>query len=224
MDKNSFLKSLPIFKNLPSNEMENISRMFMEDNYDKDEYIFYEGEKCDWLYIVYHGRVKIIKHSPSGKDVIIDIIPHGEIFGTVALLSGDTFPASAIAGDPTIILKLSKGNFYELEKRFPGVISSIAKTMGKRLVSAHEIMQTMAVEKVDVRIVKALLKLFKEQSSNAEDPISITRQELADMIGTTVETSIRVLSKFEKKGLVTSKRGKIWIKKLSALEKMVHEE
>src|SRR3990172_7847142 len=197
MDKNSFLKSLPIFKNIPSHEIENISRMFVEDNYDKDEYIFYEGEKCDWLYIVYHGRVKIIKHSPSGKDVIIDIIPHGEIFGTVALLSGDTFPASAIAGEPARILKLSKGNFYELEKRFQGVITSIAK---------------------------ALLKLFKEQSSNSEDPISITRQELADMIGTTVETSIRVLSRFEKKGLVTSKRGKIWIKKLSALEKMVNEE
>jgi CRP/FNR family transcriptional regulator len=224
MDKNSFLKNLPIFKNIPSHDVENISRMFVEDNYDKDEYIFYEGENCDWLYIVHQGRVKIIKHSPSGKDVIIDIIPPGEIFGTVALLSGDTFPASAIAGEPTVILKLSKGNFYELERRFPGVIASIAKTMGKRLVSAHEIMQTMAVEKVEVRIAKALLKLSKEQSSSAEEPITITRQELADMIGTTVETSIRVLSKFEKKGFVASKRGKIWIKKLSVLEKMVNEE
>ena len=224
MDRTSFLKNLSIFKILPYHEIENLSRIFVEDSYSKDEYIFYEGENCNWLYIVYHGRVKIIKHSPSGKDVIIDIIPHGEIFGTVALLSGDTFPASAIAGELTIILKLSKNNFYELEKRFPDIITSIAKTMGKRLISAHEVMQAMAVEKVDVRIVKALLKLFKEQSPNSEDPISITRQELADIVGTTVETSIRVLSKFEKRGLVKSKRGKIWIKKLPALEKMLHEE
>ena len=137
MDKKSFLKSLSIFGFLPQQEIEKLSRLFVEDSYGKDEYIFYEGESCEWLYIVYHGRVKIIKHSPSGKDVIIDIIPHGEIFGAVALLSVDTFPASAIAGESTIILKLSKSNFYELEKKFPGVISSIAKTMGKRLVSAH---------------------------------------------------------------------------------------
>ncbi|MEK7845388.1 MAG: helix-turn-helix domain-containing protein, partial [Nitrospinota bacterium] len=91
-------------------------------------------------------------------------------------------------------------------------------TMGKRLVTAHEIMQTMAVEKVEIRIAKTLLKLFREQTSEENIPISITRQELADMIGTTVETSIRVLSKFKKKGLIVSQRGKIWIKNLSALE------
>lgn len=224
MDKKSFLKGLSIFESFPNHEVDKLLGLFVEENYNKDEYIFYEGELCNYLYLVYQGRVKIIKHSSSGKDIIIDIIPPGEIFGAVPLLSGNPFPASAIAGDPSIILKLSKSYYIDLEKKFAGLTSSIAKTMGKRLVTAHEIMQTIAVEKVEIRIAKTLLKLFREQTSEENIPISITRQELADMIGTTVETSIRVLSKFKKKGLITSQRGKIWIKNLSALEKMTNEE
>lgn len=218
MDKKSFLKGLSIFESFPNHEIDKLLRLFVEENYNKDEYIFYEGELCNYLYFVYQGRVKIIKHSSSGKDIIIDIIPSGEIFGAVPLLSGNPFPASAIAGKPSIILKLSKNHYLDLEKKFGGLTSSIAKTMGKRLVTAHEIMQTMAVEKVEIRIAKTLLKLFREQTSEENIPIFITRQELADMIGTTVETSIRVLSKFKKKGVITSQRGKIWIKNLSALE------
>lgn len=224
MDKKSFVKSISIFGSLPQHEIEKLSGLFIEDSYRKDEYIFYEGEQCHWLYIVYRGRVKIIKHSHAGKDVIIDIIPPGEIFGTVALLSEKPFPASAIAGELSAILKLPKEDFRELEKKFPGLTSSIAKTMGRRLITAHEIMQTMAAEKVEVRIARILLKLFKEQTSEGKTPISITRQELADMVGTTVETSIRVLSKFKKKKIITSMRGKIWIKNISALETMIHEE
>src|SRR3989338_8624088 len=125
--------------------------------------------------------------------------------------SRGTAPKISPEGMISIIISLP-------ENEFAGLTSSIAKTMGKRLVTAHEIMQTMAVEKVEIRIAKMLLKLFREQTSEENIPISITRQELADMIGTTVETSIRVLSKFKKKGVITSQRGKIWIKNLSALE------
>jgi len=224
MDKKLFIKNLSIFESLPQHQLHQRLKIFVEENYDKDEYIFYEGEQCRYLYIVYRGRVKIIKHSSSGKDTIIDIIPAGEIFGAVPLLSGTSFPASAVASEPSSILKLSKSHFLDLEKKFSGFSVSIAKTMGRRLISAHEIMQTMAVEKIEIRIARVLLKLFKEQADNGKSPISITRQELADMVGTTVETSIRTLSKFKKDGIIASRRGKIWIKNISALEKMVNEE
>jgi CRP/FNR family transcriptional regulator len=224
MDKNTFLKGISIFKTFSKDEIETLSKLFIEEHYDKDKYIYYEGESNNGLYIVYQGRVKIIKQSFSGRDVIVNIFQPGDIFGIIALLLEGPFPVSAIACEPSIILKMPKSQFINLDKRFSGLTLSIAKTMGMWLLRAHDIMQTMAVEKVEVRIARVLLMLFEEQIPKEKDPISVTRQELADMVGTTVETSIRTISKFKRKGLLTSRRGKIWIKNISALEMITNGE
>ncbi|MBI4378274.1 MAG: Crp/Fnr family transcriptional regulator [Nitrospinae bacterium] len=224
IEKKSFLKGISEFKSFTEEEIEKLSNLFIEEKYDKDKYIWREGEACRYVYFVYKGRIKRIKHSPSGRDIIVDILQPGNIFGLMAFLSEEPFPVSAIACEPSIILKIAIGHFLNLEKKFPGLTSSMAKTLAIRLMKASEIIQTVAVEKVEVRIARVLLKLFNEQTFKGRDPISITRQELADMVGTTVETSIRTISKFKRKGLITSKRGKIWIKNIPALEKITTGE
>ncbi|MEK6582842.1 MAG: Crp/Fnr family transcriptional regulator [Nitrospirota bacterium] len=216
------LKKIPVFSALSTSDAEEVKPYLMPAKFRKKESIFSEGDPSDWLYIVTKGKVKITKLSQSGRELILEIISPMDFFGGVAVMRGFPYPANAIAMEDSEALKISRSNLMRILDRFPNLMYCMAMNIGDRIKGSHETLKNIAVEKVESRIASLLIKLSEKTSTKTDNTIVIdmklTKQDIAEMVGTTVETSIRTMSKFKKLGIVAEKAGKIIIKDANKLK------
>ncbi len=212
------LKKISIFSSLSSSDIKELKPFILQKKYNKKEIIFSEGDSSEWIYIVANGKVKITKLSKEGREIILEIISPMEFFGAPAVISGFPYPANAIAAENTETLRISRGSLMKILDRFPSVMYSFAMNMGNRIKNSHETLKNIAVEKVESRIAALLLKLDEKKSDNQTAGIKLTKKDIAEMVGTTVETSIRTISKFKKLGLITQTEGRIIVKDTAKLK------
>jgi CRP/FNR family transcriptional regulator len=216
------LKKSTIFSILPERDLKNIASLFDTLEFKNNDYIFMEGDPSDFLYIAASGKVKILKHTAAGKDVILEIKFPGELFCCSAVLDGRPFPDTAQAMESVTVLRVSRKSLLKLVDENPDLKTEIARYSGEKLKDAHEMLKDIASEKVDKRIASLLLKLSEkvgiEEAGHTKIDIELTRQELADMVGTSVETCIRIISRFQKEGLLKSSENRILLKR-AALKK-----
>jgi CRP-like cAMP-binding protein len=214
MTKN--LKKIGLFKDLSDAELKELDPYLIKETIKKKEEIFTEGDQPEWFYIVSKGKVKITKLSQEGKEIILELISPTDIFGGVAVLHNFPYPANAVAMEDSDILKISRKNLMRLVDRFPNLMYCIALQLGDRMKSSHDTLKNIALERVEARIAALLLKLANKVGEETKEGLVIdmrlTKQDVADMVGTTVETSIRTFSKFKKQGLLSDANGKIIIK------------
>jgi CRP-like cAMP-binding protein len=210
------LKKIDLFKNLSDEELKELEHYLSTSVFRKKDDIFTEGDAPEWFYIVLTGKVKVTKISHDGKEIILEIISPYDIFGGVAVLRNFPYPANAVAMEDSEILKISRKNLMRLVDRFPNLMFCIALQLGDRMKSSYDSLKNIALERVEARIAALLLKLGNKVGVETDAGLMIdmrlTKQDVADMVGTTVETSIRTFSKFKKEGLVTDSDGKIIIK------------
>jgi len=210
------LRTLSLFKDLSDAEMKELEPYCSTSTFRKKETIFSEGEPPEWFYLVLSGKVKITKLSHEGKEVILEVISPTDIFGGVAVIKGFPYPANAIAMEDAEVLKISRKNLLRLVDRFPNLMYCMAMQMGERMKSSYDSLKNIALERVEARIAALLLKLAGkvgvESKQGTVIDMRLTKQDVADMVGTTVETSIRTFSKFKKQDLVTEADGKMVIK------------
>ena len=210
------LKKSEIFSSLKDEELEKIGELFESIQYKNNETIFIEGDPSDKFYLVAEGSVKILKHSMMGKDIILEVISQGDIFGGVAVLDKKPFPATAQAMEQTTVIRISRQNLFRIMEEYPILKLEIVKYFSDKLRDAHEMLKNIATERVEKRIAALLLKLSEkvgiEEGDYRKIDFPLTRQEISEMVGTTVETCIRTMSKFQKKGMIKSSNGRILIK------------
>jgi CRP/FNR family transcriptional regulator len=215
---------VPIFNTLSPQDAREIHPCLISDTFAKKETIFAEGDPSDWLYIVRKGKVKITKISHEGKEIILEIISSMDFFGGIAVVRGFPYPANAVAMEDTEVLKISRKNLMSIMDRFPNLMYCMATNIGDRIKGSHETLKSIALEKVESRIASLLIKLSDKAGEKTPDGIMITmkltKQDIAEMVGTTVETSIRTMSKLTKTGIVASKSGKIVIRDLEKLRSL----
>jgi len=221
------LQEMPILSSLSQRDWEKVKHLFIEKHFGKDDYIFFEGDPSSWLGVVLEGRVKMIKHAENGKDVVLDLIAPGEMLGEIAAFNGEPYLATAQAMEPTVVASIHQDDYVRLLKQYPALALRAIEELGRRLREAQETIKSMAVERVERRIARILLKLAATTGSSNEDGIVIelplTRQDIAEMAGTTVETAIRTLSKFRKKGLIQTKQGRVIMLKPHQLVRIAEE-
>lgn len=212
------LKKISIFSALSSSDIKELSPFIFLKKFRKKEIIFSEGDSPDWLYIVINGKVKITKLSKEGREIILEMISPMEFFGAIAVMRGFPYPANAVASENTEALRISRGSLMKILDRFPSVMYSLAMNMGDRIKNSHETLKNIAIEKVESRIAALLLKLDEKSSDIPANGIKLTKKDIAEMVGTTVETAIRTISKFKKLGIISQSSGKIIIKDTAKLK------
>ncbi len=205
--KVNILQESLIFSGLNDRELAELAGMATERSFMPGEFVFWEDDAPNWFYVVMEGKVKILKHSPLGKEFIIAFFSPGEMFGEVAVFENKPYPASAQAVVKTKVLAINSQNFLSFLAAYPAVALRIISILGGRLRDAQNRLRDLAVERVEQRLAKILLMLF----SKFGDTLPFTRQEIADMSGTTTETAIRVLSRLKDGSIIRSTRGKIII-------------
>ncbi len=218
MDKLHFnmvqiVRSVPLFMSLSQKDWEEVADMLVGRCYPKDAYIFHAGDPPDALYIVWMGQVKLLRHSEEGRDVVLDVIGPGHMFGEMAVFDGAPYSSSAQAMEDVAVVAISRPDFFRLLERYPSVSLAVISELSRRLRSASDLVHSLAVERVERRIARMLLKLAASTAQRSQNGLVIdlplTRQDIADMTGTTVETAIRVMSRFRRQGLITTERGRV---------------
>ncbi|MFC1987785.1 Crp/Fnr family transcriptional regulator [Chloroflexota bacterium] len=214
--KTQILSRSLIFSSLNNNELRELADLAVERSFAASEFIFWDGDAPEWFYIIAEGKVKVLKHSSSGKEFIIAFFGPGEMFGEVAVFEDKPYPASAQAIVETRVAGIKREAFLSFLATHPQVALRIINVLGERLRNSQSRLRDLAGERVEQRLAGVLLML----SSKIGLTLPFTRQDIADMAGTTIETAIRVMSHMKDRGIIRSTRGKITVldrKKLGLL-------
>jgi CRP-like cAMP-binding protein len=223
-----FLKSSTVFAAVPAREIEALAAVARQDSYRAREYIFAEGDPATWFCVVRSGHVKIFRQSRAGKDVVLELLGPGEPFGGVAVIERRPYPASAQATEPAVVVKIPADPVITLSERQPSIIREMAMMIGRRLRTAHDSVKSLASDAVEARLAATLLRLAEREGTRDAHgltlPFHLTRQSLADMTGTTVETTIRVLGRWLKDGLVRERGHHLVVPSIDALRDLAGGE
>jgi CRP/FNR family transcriptional regulator len=219
-----FLKGTPVFAALPARELQALAAMAREERYREREYVFMEGDVARWFCLVRSGHVKILRHARTGRDVVLELLGPGEMFGGVAVIERRPYPASAQATESSVVVKIPQEAIVPLAEREPSIMREIALMIGRRLRGAHESVKALAVDPVEARVAAALLRLAEREGTRAGEgialPFRLTRQSLADMTGTTVETTIRIVSRWLRDRTVVEADGRLVLRDLPMLRSL----
>ena len=203
------LVNVPLFSDLSRSELAALAGRFRVDRFRRDDYIFYEGDPAARFWVVKEGQVKIVKYNEGGKEIVIEVIPPGEIFGSAALLMKNQ-PATARALSDAVTLSLSIQEYKRMLHEYPAVSVRVIEILGERLRGVIG-MRMMISERVERRVAHVLLKVASkcgvETDSGWMINVSLSRQEIAELADTTTETAIRVMSRFSKSGWVKTLPG-----------------
>jgi CRP/FNR family transcriptional regulator len=209
MNRLELLQRVPLFASLSADQIASFADRFRVDVFAADRFIFLEGDPADQLWVIQDGQVKIVKHSADGQESILEVILPGEMFGGAGILF-PVHPATAVAMTDVMLLSLSLDDYLQLIHLFPDIALRIIAILGERLRAAMK-MRALATDRVDIRVAHILLKLCDKVGEPTDRGVKINvplaRQDLADMTGTTIETAIRIMSKFRKEGLVFTEPG-----------------
>lgn len=196
-----------IFSSLNDDELGELANLAIERSFLPNEFIFWDGDAPEWFYIVAEGKVKVLKYSSAGREFIIAFFGPGEIFGEVAVFENKPYPASVQAVAETKVVGIKRAHFLSFLANRPQVALRIILVLGGRLREAQSRLRDLAGERVEQRLASVLLMLSAKRGLT----LPFTRQEIADMAGTTTETAIRVMSHLKDRKIIRSVRGKVII-------------
>ena len=205
--KAQILRDSSIFYSLNDDELSELAELSIERSFMSNEFIFWDGDAPEWFYIIAEGKVKVLKHSSLGKEFIIAFFGPGEMFGEVAVFENKPYPASAQAVVETKVVGIKTDEFLSFLANRPQVALKIINVLAGRLRDAQGRLRDLAGERVEQRLASVLLML----SAKLGLTLPFTRQEIADMAGTTTETAIRVMSQLKDRRIIRSVRGKVII-------------
>jgi CRP-like cAMP-binding protein len=222
------LRASPVFGDVPERELAALAATAREQMYRAREYVFMENDPAVWFCFVRAGRVKILRTSRGGREVVLELLGPGEPFGGVAVIEHRPYPASAQTTEDSIVLKIPREPIVALTERHPGVIRAMALMIGRRLRTAHESVRSLAADPVEARVAAMLLRLAARDGKPGPGgialPYHLTRRSLADMTGTTVETTIRIVSRWQRDRLVRDERGRLLLADRDALRAIAETE
>lgn len=225
MDRLDFLGKIPYFSGLSELELQVIAQIMTERTYRRGSILFMEGEFGEAVHFVMEGSVKIYKTSEEGREHILYFAHPGDIFAEVILFNEVNYPATALAVEDCRIATIRNEDLEKVLIEHPSMAVAIIKVLNKRLINAQARVKSLALENTHSRTAEILLRLAEERGIKTEEGIeldlNISRQELANMIGTTRETVTRVLTSFKKYNAIDMNRSIIRIKSLDKLREWI---
>lgn len=207
------LQQVPFFAMLPAAAIKQINARFREQGFTEEQPIFHAGDPAARLYVVAAGKVKLMRHTLTGQDVLLEILAKGDFFGSLSVLGDETYPDSAIAQTTVCALGVDAEDFRAIMSQHPAVALAVLDITAARLRDAHEAIRQISAHSAEQRIAYTLLKLGEKLGEQQEVGLLIqmplSREDLAGMVGSTPETASRVLSQFQKAGLIET--GRQWV-------------
>lgn len=209
-ENKDILKNISLFRYLADEQLAEVAKAVLERNYQRGRFIFMEGEPGEAIFFVKTGRVKISKQTSDGREHILHFVHPGEIFAEVVLFGDEhhptTYPATAEVVEDCCVGMIRNHDMERIIKASPDLAMGMLKILAARLRLAQRQINDLALMDVPRRMASMLLYLIAEQGIITPEgfriEMSLTNQDLANMIGTSRETANRVLNDFRRQGII----------------------
>jgi CRP-like cAMP-binding protein len=221
----AILRQVAELKDATSEDLHKIASLGIPRAVEENSFFFLQGDVADHLYILVSGRVKLSSITPEGQQVNLRIIQPVQLFGAIGAVSpGAAYPASAQAMDDCSAIAIRSGDFHNLLEDRPYLSFGLMRLMTGYIQEMQERYREMATEKVEQRIARVLIRLAGQTGRKVGEGVVIdlafSRQDLAEMAGTTIYTVSRVLSAWEKTGILATGRERVTLTKPHAIMRL----
>lgn len=204
------LRRITLFRRLTPVARARVAEVAHVRSYDRGELIFAEGAPGDVFIAIVTGRVKVFKSTPAGKEIILEIFGAGDPLGAVAVYEGVPFPASALTLEPTQCLRIEQAAFFRLLEQDPTLVRGLLSGLTIRLAELTRRLAELTGARVEARFARLFLKLCDQigrpERGGVFVAMPLSRQELADLTGTTIETAIRIMSRWQKEDVLHTEK------------------
>ena len=219
------LNQIPLLKILSAQDRQQVLGEMTETRYGKGQYIFREGDPTEYFHIVKEGSVKCVKSSLDGKECTLKVLMPGDLFCCDAsAFDGASHPGTAQPMGDVSVLRMKKEAYFKMLRGNPDAAMEVIRYLGSRLNEAQEKAKILALDSADQRLASLLVSLAER--SGVADPngvrlsVRLTRQDMANMVGVTTETAIRIIARFKKNQLVSGTASRLVIRNLSKLKQL----
>jgi CRP-like cAMP-binding protein len=223
-DTETLLRSCPLFSRLTPEDRKKLAQISVVRGYSRDERIFSEGDASDLMFTILSGQIKVVKAIPSGKELILEILGPGDPLGAVAAYEARPYPASAVALEDSTCVASKRGDFMTLLETCPSLVRGLLGGFSLRVIELGKRLSEITGSRVEARFAQIFLKLVdrlgQPRAAAIFVPLALSRQDLADLAGTTIETSIRIMSRWGKEGVVSTEAEGFVVRDREALEQL----
>jgi|GEM_PF-3567466 len=200
-----FLRTIPALASLTDDELDRLRPHLRYRTLEKGEHVYQQGQGTEFLYFIRQGRIKV-SQTANGKNVIVGFYGPSELLGCCGLVGDTCYPCCAQAIETAMLVFVSREVFHRLLSSVPTVAATLLSQMVSRLREAHCKMKSLALEPVEERVIGVLLELGEKIGERRDGkvtlPAKVTREQISEMAGTTIETTSRVIGKLRQAGLV----------------------
>lgn len=211
----SLLTGLPPFSRLSRAEIREILDQATPRNYPEGTAVFREGAPAERFLMLLDGFIRVVRTTREGEQVIALHIPPGQLFGIAPAMGRDIYPATAVAAVDSLTLGWPVRLWTEFTTKYDGFATETYRTIGIRLGEFQTRVTELATQAVEQRVASALLRMANQSGRRTEAGIEIgfpvTRADIAEMTGTTLHTVSRLLSAWEREGIVASGRRRVTV-------------
>jgi CRP/FNR family cyclic AMP-dependent transcriptional regulator len=220
------LDRIPLLNIFSGSDRKRLLRELTETHYGKNDFIFREGDPTEYFHIVKEGTVKCVKSTPDGKECTLKMLMPGDLFCCdAATFDGGRHPGTAKPMGNVSILRMRKKSYFDMLRRHPDAALEVIKYLGNRLNEAQEKNKVLALDRADQRLAALLVDLATrngvKDSNGIRLTLRLTRQDMANMIGITTETAIRIMSRFIRERLVSGTANRLIVRDLPRLKALV---
>ena len=216
------LRKIDMFRRVGAADRQHILQVAHLQRFPRGELIFREGDPADTFLAIVEGRVKVFKAAPGGKEIILEIFGKGDPLGAVAVYERRDLPAAALALEDTECLAIGRSDFFALLEQHPALVRALLSGLTLRLAELTRRLAELTSGRVEARFARLFLKLATQIGTRDDAGIFVamplTRQELADLTGTTIETAIRTMSRWQKEEVVRTEKDGFLIVNRPSLE------
>lgn len=205
-----------LFENLGPSELQAVLQSARQRQVEPEAFFFQQGDPADALYVLVQGRVKLAQVTSEGYQVLLNFAGPGEMFGGIAALGDAAYPVSAQAVDRCRALAWDGGMMVRLMEHTPRLALNALSLAAGRIQELQDRLRELATERVERRVARVLLRLVRQAGRKVEGGVLVdmplSRQDLAEMTGTTLYTVSRILSGWQQQGLVEARRERVLIR------------
>jgi CRP/FNR family transcriptional regulator, nitrogen oxide reductase regulator len=223
----SLVAHLPLFAGLSTDDLFEVLREARAVRIPRNDAVFEQGEDAHSFFLLLHGHVRASKTTANGDQVVVRYVGAGEAFGVAPAIGLEQYPATATAADDSIALAWPSAAWPLLAAKFPALATNTLQTIGARLQESHTRVIEMSTQQVEQRIAHALLRLAQQAGRKLDHGVQIdfpiSRQDIAQMTGTTLHTVSRILSSWEQLGLIESGRQRIVLRELQKIAELAEQ-
>ena len=212
----TLVQALPLFESMAPEQLDDVLVSATSRRYPAGETVFEQDQTATHFFVLLHGRLRVTQVTSEGQQMVVRMVNPGDLFGIAKALKRLDYPGTATAVSESIALAWPMASWSSLLGRHPVLAVNAMQTIGSRLMEAQARLRELSTEEVERRVAHTVLRLASQSGRREEGGVRIdfpiSKQDIAEMTGTTLHTVSRILSAWEAAGLVEGGRQKLLLR------------